>query len=95
MHPVRYRIRGIFRRLEERLLSPSTRASADELDLLLSDDFVEFGSSGRVYGKVDTIAALVATPSVVVKISDFRLCVSAPGVALLLDALLRRRARSR
>jgi hypothetical protein len=39
--------------LEEQLVAPAVRASADALDRLVSDEFVEFGSSGRVYTKHD------------------------------------------
>jgi len=46
------------RALEERLLDPDVRASSEDLDKLLSDDFVEFGSSGRVYSKKLVIESL-------------------------------------
>jgi len=38
------------------------RASAVELDRLISDEFVEFGSSGRVFDKRAIIALLNAEP---------------------------------
>jgi hypothetical protein len=44
--------------LEMRLLEPSVRASAEALAELLAPDFVEFGSSGRVYDRAQIIAAL-------------------------------------
>ena len=37
--------------LETSLLKPEVRSSARELDMLLADDFVEFGSSGEIYDK--------------------------------------------
>ena len=37
--------------LETTLLKPEIRSSAEDLDLLLADDFVEFGSSGEIYDK--------------------------------------------
>jgi hypothetical protein len=46
------------RELEMRLLAPSVRAARAYLEPLISDDFVEFGSSGRVYDKSKTIAVL-------------------------------------
>jgi uncharacterized protein DUF4440 len=46
--------------LEERLLEPSVRSAADELTDWLADEFVEFGSSGRVYDKPPVIDALLA-----------------------------------
>lgn len=37
--------------LETMLLKPEIRSSAKDLDLLLADDFMEFGSSGEIYDK--------------------------------------------
>lgn len=39
--------------LEVKLLQPATRSSLEELDMLLADDFMEFGQSGRVIYKRD------------------------------------------
>lgn len=39
------------RELEERLLQTDVRKSPEELDQLLADDFVEIGSSGRLFNK--------------------------------------------
>lgn len=38
-------------RLELEILDPATREDKARLDFLLRDDFIEFGSSGRVYEK--------------------------------------------
>ena len=35
--------------LEEDLLKPEVRKSADRVGRLLADEFIEFGSSGRVF----------------------------------------------
>jgi hypothetical protein len=48
----------ILRQLEERLLQPETRRAPAEVAALLADHFVEFGSSGRVWDKASTVAAL-------------------------------------
>jgi hypothetical protein len=48
----------LLRELEERLLQPSVRASADQVAALLADEFIEFGSSGRVYHKQQIIELL-------------------------------------
>ncbi len=50
------------RALEERLLDPKVRRSPSQVDKLLADDFVEFGSSGRVYDKSTVIEALQQDP---------------------------------
>ncbi|WP_379163726.1 DUF4440 domain-containing protein [Paenibacillus sp. sgz5001063] len=39
--------------LENRLLSAEVRTSREKLALLLTDDFIEYGSSGRVWHKED------------------------------------------
>jgi hypothetical protein len=44
--------------LEELLLQPDTRRDADQVGALLTDDFVEIGSSGSAYTKREIIAAL-------------------------------------
>lgn len=50
---------SLIRELEERLLRPDVRASEAALGALLTDDFVEFGSSGTIYDKRSIIAALL------------------------------------
>lgn len=70
------------RELEEQLVHPSVRASADALDRLISDQFVEFGSSGRVYTKPDVIALMLADPKITVSVTDFHVLAVAPDVAL-------------
>jgi hypothetical protein len=70
------------RELEARLLKPEIRASADALDRLVSDQFVEFGGSGRVYLKRDVIAQMLAQPNVSVSVADFQVLALSPDVAL-------------
>ena len=50
--------------LEESLYLPQTRFDSEYMEGLLSPDFVEFGSSGRVWDRASMIAALVADPGV-------------------------------
>ncbi len=76
------RIADEIRALEERLLDPEVRASAAELDRLVSDDFREFGKSGRIYTKEDAIRLLVANPAGPSDLSEFMAAVIAPGVVL-------------
>lgn len=69
---------------ERRLLHLETRRSKAELDALLADDFIEFGSSGRRYDKAEAIAAPPAeTRKAEVSAWDFALRRLAPDVALL------------
>lgn len=48
------------KRLERRLQVPSVRTSRQQLEPLLADEFVEFGSSGAVYDKSRVIALLLS-----------------------------------
>jgi hypothetical protein len=51
-------VEALLRHLEEQLLQPEVRASAERLGTLLADDFVEFGSSGQVFDKKQIIKLL-------------------------------------
>jgi hypothetical protein len=56
--------------LEKRLQRPDIRHSPDELDALLADEFVEFGSSGRVYDKQGIINELAEESPIRVSMTD-------------------------
>lgn len=71
-------IRGV----EQQLLLAEVRASAEALDRLVSDQFVEFGNSGREYTKPDVIAQMLAAPIVNVDVTDFRVLAVSEDVAL-------------
>jgi hypothetical protein len=78
---------ALLRGLEESLLQPAVRASAQAVSRLLADEFVEFGASGRVYDKAQTVAALAEEqklgPVVPPIASGFRMSLLAEGVALV------------
>ncbi len=69
-------------RLEHRLLSPEVRHSRDELVELLAENFVEFGSSGRVYDRPAIISELGGESDVQIAITDFRTIVLSRDVIL-------------
>jgi hypothetical protein len=48
----------LIRVLEEQLLQPELRTSPERLAALLADEFIEIGSSGRVYNKQQIIDLL-------------------------------------
>jgi hypothetical protein len=48
----------LIRGLEEQLLQPEVRTSPESLAALLADEFIEIGSSGRVYSKQQIIDLL-------------------------------------
>ncbi len=60
------------RLLEESLLDPAVRGSGEDLSSLIADGFVEFGSSGRVFGKQDVLDAAEHLPDVDIPLEDFR-----------------------
>lgn len=68
--------------LEEQLATHSIRASAEALDQLIADEFLEFGSSGRVYTKADVIALILAAPSTATTLIEFRVSAVTADVAL-------------
>jgi hypothetical protein len=70
------------RRCEEELGSSTVRASADALDRLVSDQFVEFGSSGEKFTKRDVIDQMIAHAHVTISLIDFRVLAVSPDVAL-------------
>lgn len=62
----------LFYELETSLLKPEVRSSREQLDKLLADDFTEFGSSGSVYKKSDTLQGLpTSTDKTLFIVSDF------------------------
>ena len=69
------------RKLEEQLLQSEVRKSAD-IEVLLANEFVEFGSSGRIFDKQQTIASLRAESAVHRALVDFKTLQLAPGVVL-------------
>ena len=58
--------------LELSLLRPEIRSSVETLNLLLADDFQEFGSSGLIYDKKDILERLPQNVmDIVYIVSDF------------------------
>lgn len=77
-------VRAALLALEEELLSPQVRASEARLNELLADDFVEFGSSGRIYDKPTVIRELGESGYVAdFEIGDFCLVMSRADSALV------------
>ena len=57
--------------LEQSCLNPEVRASPDRLSSLIADEFVEFGSSGRVWDKAAVVDEVPAQSGLVLTLSDF------------------------
>ncbi|HEX6148092.1 MAG TPA: DUF4440 domain-containing protein [Acidimicrobiia bacterium] len=69
--------------LEQRLLDPAVRGSPAAVIPLLHADFIEFGSSGRVYTKDAIVQMMVQETPGVVKIRDFDVREVSDDVALV------------
>ena len=73
---------NIIRELEVELLHPDVRKSTTRLNELLSEDFFEFGSTGKSYSKQDVIRLLKKAKEAKFTISDFKIKVLSPDVVL-------------
>jgi hypothetical protein len=51
------------RDLEEQLLQPEVRKDPGVLSTFIADDFLEIGSSGRIYDKAAILTALIDEPN--------------------------------
>ncbi len=59
--------------LEELLLKPQIRKSVAYLSKILADDFIEFGSSGRVFTKKKIIKSLQEESNPKLSLTNFKL----------------------
>jgi hypothetical protein len=69
--------------LEQRLLSPDVRRTPAALLAMLSPDFREFGSSGRIFTLDQIVAELGTEVPRQITLSDFRLTRASDKVALV------------
>lgn len=68
--------------LELSLLRPEARDSSKAV-LLLSDDFIEFGSSGHIFSKAQVIESLKTDPMAPRSVDDMRIKLLAADIALV------------
>jgi hypothetical protein len=76
-------LEGHLHQLEEPLLQPNVRKFAAEVSQLLAGEFIEFGSSGRIFDKQQIIASLQMEPTAYRALLDFNTSALAPGVVLV------------
>ncbi len=69
--------------LERLLLDPDARHSDKNLEELLHPDFIEFGSSGKVYNRKMMIEMMTQEVSAAVVIRDFEVRTLSPDTALV------------
>jgi hypothetical protein len=70
------------RALEESHLRPEVRSSPESMRALLAEEFVEFGSSGRVFDRARVIASVSGQTAFRSRLDEFVVRSLAPGVAL-------------
>jgi hypothetical protein len=70
------------REFEESHLRSDVRSSTESMRALLADEFLEFGSSGRILDRAAVIAALSGEPGFNSRIDDFVAQSLSPEVAL-------------
>ena len=81
------------KQLEERLLDPAVRHNSELVASLLADDFIEFGSSGRVFNKASILEDLKNEPPRPASLlSDFSTREIAPNAVLATYKATRRNA---
>ncbi len=73
-------IKDLIHKLELKLLDPKVRGSVEELDQLLTDDFVEYGSSGLVYTKEMILDRLPSGSISTYELYDFEIVVFSDSV---------------
>lgn len=71
------------RNLEEQLLHSAVRRDPEAVSALLTDDFREFGSSGRIFDKQQILLALQEESPSQLSLTDFQAAVLAPDVVLV------------
>jgi hypothetical protein len=70
------------RSLEEKLLAPATRHSIVQLDKLLTDDFIEFGRSGKIFDKQTVAERIGKGETARMPLADFKIVILAPDALL-------------
>lgn len=81
-------------KLEQLLVQPATRLSAELLNRYLADDFYEIAATGRCFGKADVLERLPTETPPVITQQDFTCKVLADGLAQLTYRATIQRAES-
>jgi hypothetical protein len=75
----------IFYNLETSLHTKDVRNSRDKVSALLADDFIEFGKSGGIFNKENTLERLGnETADLQIEVSDFSVKELSTGVVLVM-----------
>jgi hypothetical protein len=79
---------------EEALLDPAVRRDRTRVGELLADDFVEFGSSGRMWTRDEILDLLARETPEPIRMADFECALLAEDVALITYRASRTDART-
>ncbi len=71
------------RELEESLWRAETRFDRDHMDKVMTDDFIEFGRSGKVYTKAESLSASIQEILAKFPLKDFQVHEVAEGAVLI------------
>ena len=75
-------LHNVIQQLELSLLEPATRRSVDYLNKHIADEFIEFGSSGKIYNKQDVVESLPFEKEKKFNVMDFSIKVLSQDVVL-------------
>jgi hypothetical protein len=76
-------MKHIIHKLELSLLEPSVRKSIAKLNQLIADDFIEFGSLGKIYSKKDVLEFLSLEQLRKFVVEDFTVTELSPEIMLV------------
>ncbi len=88
--PMHEDIAAQLQRLERTLLDPDVRHDRSRVEELLSADFLEFGSSGRVWTREETLQLLATESFIAPVMEDFTCRMLSDDVALVTYRSVRR-----
>lgn len=71
----------ILKQLEEELWQDTTRFDIDKMEALLAPDFFEFGRSGRIYQREDTLNLFPHSIHATLPLPDFCIRLLSPDIA--------------
>ena len=73
--------RQLLQRLEEELWRAETRFDVSRMEEIIAEDFFEFGRSGRIYQRTDTLSVPSTPIEAVIPLPDFDARLLCEGVA--------------
>ncbi len=73
----------LLQKLEEDLWREETRFDIPYMETLLADDFIEFGRSGRIYSRDQTLSIQKQPIDAVIPLPDFKASLITENVALV------------